>query len=87
MKKSFRSSDIQYDETIKEFGFSQNPDKPCVYKKVSGCVIIFLILYVDDILIIGNDISKLHYVNVFVIQEFLHERTWRSNVIFRDIDL
>ena len=30
----------------------------------------FLILYVDDILIIGNDVSKLQYVDILVIQEY-----------------
>jgi hypothetical protein len=34
-------------------------DEPYVYKKVSGSGVIFLILYVDDILLIGNDISLL----------------------------
>jgi hypothetical protein len=34
-------------------------DEPYVYKKVSGSEVIFLILYVDDILLIGNDISLL----------------------------
>ena len=26
-------------------------DEPCVYKKTSGSVIVFLVLYVDDILL------------------------------------
>ena len=69
------------------FGFSQNPDEPYVYKKVSGSVVIFLVLYVDDILFIGNDSSKLQSINVLIIQEFLHERPWRNNLIFWDIDL
>ena len=43
-----RSWYIYFEETIKEFGFSQNKDEPCVYKKVSGSAIVFLVLYVDD---------------------------------------
>ena len=39
LKQASRSWNIQFDETIKEFGFSQNPDEPCVYKKVSGSAI------------------------------------------------
>ena len=54
-----RSWNIHFDETIKEFGFSQNVDEPCVYKKVSGSAVVFLVLYVDDILLIGNDVSIL----------------------------
>ena len=61
VKQTSRSWNIQFDETIKEFGFSQNLDEPCVYKKVIRSVVVFLMLYVDDILLIGNDISTLQY--------------------------
>ena len=40
-----------------------------MYKKVSGSAFIFLVLYADDILFIGNDISTLQFVNILVIQE------------------
>ena len=41
-----------------------------MYKKVSGSVVVFLVLYVDDILLIGNDILVLQFVNILVIQEY-----------------
>ena len=34
----------------------------CVYTKFSGSVVTFLVLYVDDILLIGNDIPTLEEV-------------------------
>ena len=34
----------------------KNEDEPCVCKKVSGSEIVFLVLYANDILLIGNDI-------------------------------
>jgi hypothetical protein len=34
-------------------------NEPCVYKKVSGSRVVFLILYIDDTLLIGNVISLL----------------------------
>ena len=34
-------------------------DEPCVYKKFSGSGVVFLILYIDDTLLIGNVISLL----------------------------
>jgi Reverse transcriptase (RNA-dependent DNA polymerase) len=37
-------------------------EEPCVYIKISGSVIAFLILYVDDILLMGNDILSLRLV-------------------------
>ncbi|GJR85744.1 putative RNA-directed DNA polymerase [Tanacetum coccineum] len=46
----------------KRFGFSRSEDESCVYVKVSGSVVVFLVLYVDDILLIGNDIPTLQSV-------------------------
>ena len=41
------------------YGFIQTYGEACIYKKVSGSFVAFLILYVDDILLIGNDIEFL----------------------------
>ncbi|GJU48554.1 retrotransposon protein, putative, ty1-copia subclass, partial [Tanacetum coccineum] len=45
--------------------FSQNRDEPCVYVKASGSYVTFLILYVDDILIMGNNIPMLQDVKSY----------------------
>ena len=37
-----------------------------MYKKISGSVIVFLVLYVDDILLIGNDIPILQKVKTWL---------------------
>ena len=47
---------------VKGFGFIKNGGESCVYKKVSGSAIAFLILYVDDILLIGNDVTFLNKI-------------------------
>nr|GFB13142.1 hypothetical protein [Tanacetum cinerariifolium] len=51
---------------LKKFGFTQNCDEPCVYLKASGSNITFLILYVDDILIMGNNIPMLQRVKSYI---------------------
>ena len=38
-------------------------------KKDRGSVVVFLVLYVDEILLNGNDVSVLQLVNILVIQE------------------
>ena len=48
----------------------KNEDEPCVYKKISGSIVVFLILYVDDILIIRNDIPTLQTVKVWLSNQF-----------------
>ena len=50
---------ICFDDVIKSFCFMQTYSDAYIYKKVSGSSIAFLILYVDDILLIGNDIEFL----------------------------
>ena len=62
LKQASRSWNLRFDVAVKEFGFMKNEDEPCVYKKVSGSAIVFLILYVDEILLIGNDIPTLQSV-------------------------
>ena len=69
-KQSSRSWNICFDETIKEFGFSQNLDEPYVYKKTGGSAVVFLVLYVDDILLIGNKVSVLQSVKNWLSKNF-----------------
>ena len=45
-------------------------DEPYVYKKISKSAIVFLILYVDDILLIGNDIPMLQSIKIWLLQKF-----------------
>ena len=67
LKQTSRSWNLKFDQSVKSFGFLQNPDEPCVYKRCSGNVVVFLILYVDDILLIGNDIETLSSVKVWLL--------------------
>ncbi|PKH65048.1 hypothetical protein CRG98_050175 [Punica granatum] len=46
LKQASRSWNRRFDEVIKSFGFIKNEDEPCVYKKASGSMIAFLVLYV-----------------------------------------
>ena len=45
-------------------------EEACVYKKESGSSVAFLILYVDDILLIGNNIPMLESVNTSLKNSF-----------------
>ena len=70
LKQASRSWNIRFDEVVKGFGFIKNEEEPCVYKKVSGSSIVFLILYVDDILLIGNDVPMLETVKTSLKNSF-----------------
>jgi hypothetical protein len=47
---------------VKGFVFIKNVEEPCIYKKVSGSAVVFLVLYVDDILLIKNDVPMMEVV-------------------------
>jgi hypothetical protein len=71
------------------FGFVKNVEEPCVYKKVSGSTILFLVIYVGGILLIGNDIPMLEAVKSSLRKSFatknFGEATYILGIkIFRD---
>ena len=66
LKQASRSWNKRFDEAVNKFGFIKNQEESCVYKKVSGSKIAFLVLYVDDILLIGNDIPMLESVKTWL---------------------
>nr|GEW19446.1 hypothetical protein [Tanacetum cinerariifolium] len=66
LKQASRSWNKRFDEEIKKFVFHQNLDEPCVYQKASGSNVIFLILYVDDIILMGNHIPSLQEVKTYL---------------------
>ncbi|KAK8562471.1 hypothetical protein V6N12_010549 [Hibiscus sabdariffa] len=70
LKQASRSWNLRFNDAIKQFGFIRNEYEPCVYKKISGSIVSFLILYVDDILLIGNDIPTLQSVKTWFINCF-----------------
>ena len=65
-----RSWNKRFDSVIKAYGFIQTFGEACIYKKVSGSSIAFLILYVDDILLIGNDIEFLDSIKGYLNKSF-----------------
>src|SRR4051812_8288083 len=62
LKQASRSWNLRFDEVVKGLGFIKNTGESCVYKKDSGSSIEFLVLYVNDILLIGNDVKFLNTI-------------------------
>nr|GEW44431.1 hypothetical protein [Tanacetum cinerariifolium] len=60
----------RFGKEIKKIGFTQNLDKPCVYLKASGSNVAFLVLYVDDILLMGNSLAMLQEVKSWLCKCF-----------------
>ena len=70
LKQASRSWNMRFDEAIKSYDFIKNVDEPYVYKKISRSAITFLILYVDDILLIENDVAMLSSIKVRLSKNF-----------------
>ncbi|GJR03015.1 retrotransposon protein, putative, ty1-copia subclass [Tanacetum coccineum] len=70
LKKASRQCNKRFDDEIKKFGFTQNPDELYVYQKASGSYVAILILYVDDILLMGNNIPMLQDVKSYLGRSF-----------------
>ena len=66
LKQASHSWSIRFDQAVKTYGFEQSVDEPCVYKHVKDKKIVFLVLYVDDILLIRNDTRVLTSVKVWL---------------------
>ena len=69
-----RSWNKHFDSMIKAYGFIQTFGEAFIYKKLSGSSVAFLILYVDDILLIGNDIEFLDNIKGYLNKKFFNDR-------------
>jgi hypothetical protein len=59
LKQASRQCYLKFDETIRSFDFKENEEDNCIYVKFRNGKFIFLILYVDDILLASSDVSLL----------------------------
>jgi len=71
IKATISELEYSFDEVVKGFGFIKNEEEPCVYKRASGSAVVFLVLYVDDLLLIGNDIQMLEATKSSLGKSFL----------------
>ncbi|TYK23767.1 gag/pol protein [Cucumis melo var. makuwa] len=70
LKQASRSWDIRFDTAIKSYGLEQNVDESCVYKRIFNSTVAFLVPYVDDILLIWNDVGHLTDIKQWLAMQF-----------------
>ncbi|RVW94715.1 Retrovirus-related Pol polyprotein from transposon TNT 1-94 [Vitis vinifera] len=70
LKQASRQWYFKFHQIIVSYGFEANLMDECAYHKFSGSKYIFLVLYVDDILLATNDISILHDTKRFLSKHF-----------------
>ena len=89
LKQASQQWYLKFNDTITSFGFKENTVDRCIYLKVSGSKFLFLILYVDDILLASSDLGILHETKNFLSKNFemkdMDEATYVIGVeIFQD---
>jgi hypothetical protein len=70
LKQASRQWYLKFDKTIRNFGFKENVEDNCVYAKFKNEKYIFLILYVDDILLASSDVGLLLETKKFLSLKF-----------------
>ncbi|KAL0453692.1 UNVERIFIED_CONTAM: Retrovirus-related Pol polyprotein from transposon TNT 1-94 [Sesamum latifolium] len=70
LKQDSRSWNTCFDEVIRGYDFIKNYYDPCIYKKISGSSVAYLVLYVDDILPIRNDVKMLGDIKAWLSTQF-----------------
>ncbi|KAL0352566.1 UNVERIFIED_CONTAM: Retrovirus-related Pol polyprotein from transposon TNT 1-94 [Sesamum calycinum] len=69
----FIEKEIYVDQSVAFISIEEeqkNEFDPCIYKKVSKSLVVFLVLYVDDILLIGNDVKMLGDMKSWLSMQF-----------------
>jgi hypothetical protein len=61
---------LKFDKTIRSFDFKENEEDNCIYAKFGSGNFIFLILYVDNILLASSDVSLLLETKRFLSSNF-----------------
>ena len=70
LKEVSRQWYYKFHQVIISYGFEMNMVDDCIYHKFSGSKHIYLVLYVDDILLATNDIGMLHETKIFLSKKF-----------------
>ncbi|KAL0454865.1 UNVERIFIED_CONTAM: hypothetical protein Slati_0825700 [Sesamum latifolium] len=70
LKQASQSWNTRFDEVIRGYDFIKNDYDPSIYKKISGSLVAYLVLYIDDILFIENDVKMLGDIKAWLSTQF-----------------
>ncbi|KAL0433712.1 UNVERIFIED_CONTAM: Retrovirus-related Pol polyprotein from transposon TNT 1-94 [Sesamum latifolium] len=70
LKQASRNWNTRFDEVIRGYDFIKNDYDPCIYKKINGSSVAYIVLYVDNILLIGNDAKMLGDIKAWLSTQF-----------------
>ncbi|KAL0313452.1 UNVERIFIED_CONTAM: Retrovirus-related Pol polyprotein from transposon TNT 1-94 [Sesamum radiatum] len=82
LKQASRSWNTRFDEVIRGYDFIKNDYDPCIYMKISGSLVAYLVFYVNDILLIGNDVKMLGEIKAWLSTQFSIKDIGEASYIF-----
>ncbi|KAJ9557382.1 hypothetical protein OSB04_011996 [Centaurea solstitialis] len=82
LKQASRQWYKKFDAVMTNFGFEENKLDECIYSKTNGSNFIFLILYVDDILLATNSKNLLQSTKAFLMKSFDMKDMGEANYVF-----
>ena len=83
LKQASRQWYLKFDEVVKSQGFIDNPLDECVHMKFNGRNFIFMLLYVDDILLASSNLSMLHDTKRMLSNHFDMSDLGEANYVLR----
>lgn len=70
LKQASRAWNDRFHQFVTSIGFKRSDNDPCLYIRSSGGEKVFLILYVDDILIVGHSLKAIRIVKTLLSKQF-----------------
>ena len=83
LKHASRQWYIKFNNTITSFRFQEITVERCIYRKMSGRKFIFLVVYVDDILLVANDLGILHEMKDYISKNFEMKDMGEASYVIR----
>ena len=78
LKQAPRAWFAKFSSTIFRLGYTASPYDSALFLRRTDKGTILLLLYMDDMIIIGNDLSGIQELKDFLSQQFEMKRSWTS---------
>lgn len=70
LKQASRAWNHEIDRTLKNLDFKQSKYDPCIYHRFYGKAILYIALYVDDFIIVSNNVKEKQWLKKRLMERF-----------------
>lgn len=83
LKQASRQWYIKFDKVVVAHGFTENKLEDCIYSKFDGSKFIFLVLYIDDILIASSNLQLPQETKIMLSSNFAMNDLGQAHYVLR----